>query len=436
MLPTEPVEALKREVQAASGILACEQQLLWRSGVLDDSSSLAGSGVSVGGPVTLVRVARRYILAGGANGSLLILDLADDSYSRSLPQVHFRRVDALAADWNSQRAVSGTMDQLVVWDLGCCRVVRMLDGFASAVRALAVDWAADLALAGFGDGVIFLFRIDGDGSAERLQYHQGCVTSISADWPGSRALSASYDRTIVLWDLESRSPMRALKGHTGVVLDVTADWSQGRALSSSADGTLMLWEFESGSSAATLRGHFAAVRVVVTDWASSRALSGSADKLLILWLIGQPGELIVPVWKLQGHLGEVTALAVDWSSMQALSAARDCRVLLWDLDCGVTLREVHRGSEVTTLAVHWWAGPFDPSGEAASSRGDRVSEDSPITPNGDSCLARALGDPSEDSPLIPNCSGSSARLHNGSSNLGKRTAQSRTECLPAFDLAS
>jgi len=131
---------------------------------------------------------------------------------------HGHWVSAVSADFNKQRAISGSYDKtLKVWDLSTGKVLKTLTG------------------------------------------HGSLVSAVSADFNKQRAISGSYDKTLKVWDLSTGTVLETLTGHGYSVSAVSADFKKQRAISGSEDTTLKVWrlcrdaELNATSSEAGLR---------------------------------------------------------------------------------------------------------------------------------------------------------------------------------------
>ncbi|MEH2149824.1 WD40 repeat domain-containing protein [Nostoc sp.] len=85
-----------------------------------------------------------------------------------------------------------------------------------------------------------------------LQGHAGGLYAVAFDPSGQRLVSGSFDHTIRLWDLQTGECLRVLQGHTGGVWTL-AIRSDGQTLASSSnDRTIKLWDVTTGRCIKTL----------------------------------------------------------------------------------------------------------------------------------------------------------------------------------------
>ena len=117
----------------------------------------------------------------------------------------------------------------------------------------------------------------------RLQGHDGFVSSVSFSADGKTLASGSDDNTIKLWNLETGKEIRTLKGHDSRVSSVSFS-ADGKTLASgSEDKTIKLWNLETGKEIRTLKGHDSSVSSVSFSADGKTLASGSDDKTIKLW---------------------------------------------------------------------------------------------------------------------------------------------------------
>lgn len=381
LAPSRRVEVLKRQVQAACGVWADEQRLVFRDAELAADRTLAASGITRDDSLTMVHVPRSYVLGGKTDGSLTLWDLTSGDCAESLPRAHQRRILSVAVDWPARRAITTCNDRtLIIWDLVRGVPEHIISGLSSSMQQAVVDWEHQRLLGGFSDGSVFLLEFAEEAShpTRRIGCHGKCVTSLAADWSTHRAFTASYDRTAILWDVLAGQSLRVFQGHKGVIMDVALSWSDKLAASGSADGTIALWglsEQDEGHRLLALRGHSGTVRALAVNWSGRMILSASSDHNLGLWRFEHVSADNVTetveaeespaftsvLWTssllamLQGHHGEVNIVDAKWSDDIAISAANDRTLIIWDLAERVALQvlRISGCAEITAMQVNW-----------------------------------------------------------------------------------
>jgi len=322
------------------------------------------------------------ILAGTSDWQPKLYHLDADSGNADMQvalQGHAQVVQCMCADWSSHRVLTGAGDgMLKLWNLldGLCLltvqaskafIVRVrerqpavfavrndwtdqVDGVASPVHCLQVNWPHGLVVCGCESGYIFLWdffkalslnsttqkrrkrlsplELFGAATERTFQAHKGGVLAISVAWAPERLLSASYDRTMKVWNMKSGECTAILSGHIGYIRCCVFDGSS-QALSGGSDCTVKLWEISTLSSCTkVLRGHSSIVSALSVDWPSKRALSGAGDAIILQWDLSTGGC----VRSFTGHRLGILSLAVDWQNDVAISGSWDETVKVWDLD--------------------------------------------------------------------------------------------------------
>ncbi len=159
---------------------------------------------------------------------------------------------ALSPDGKSV-AAAGYDGRLRIWDVGSSKVLvdapaqpppppNAPPPAANVVSALAFSPDGKLIAVGGADGVIHLFQTADGKLARSLPGHTSAVSGLAFHPGGGLLASASRDRTVRLWNPASGQPLKTLEGHNAWVEGV-AFVAQGTRLASvGADGTLRLWD--------------------------------------------------------------------------------------------------------------------------------------------------------------------------------------------------
>jgi len=147
--------------------------------------------------------ARFRSLVGHGEGGIDYLDLEDGVWLRSLAGLHNGVISALVVGWNKARALVGSGDGvLCVWDVRKGVQVQQLEGHTGGICALAMRWAKQRAVSGATDRTCRLWDLK-RGCCLAVVPHDGPVRALSVDWEANVALSADGDGDLRFWTLIS-----------------------------------------------------------------------------------------------------------------------------------------------------------------------------------------------------------------------------------------
>jgi WD40 repeat protein len=225
-------------------------------------------------PVRAVAVSPdKSAVAAGRGNQIHVYDAGSGKFIRSLIDpalklqdgkavkgAHVSIVESLTYSPDGKFLVSGSFQEVAVWDAQTGVLRQRLFGFAHNVVALA--FAPDgklLATAGGApteDGEIKLFAVGTWLPVAQIQNcHSDTVYGICFSPDGKRLASCSADKFVKVFEVPSGKFIKAFEGHTHHVLDV--GWqSNGKLLASAgADNTVKVWDYEKGEQVRTIQAH-------------------------------------------------------------------------------------------------------------------------------------------------------------------------------------
>jgi len=183
---------------------------------------------------------------------------------------------------------SDTKRTVRVWDMGARKQTHFFptdeDGlpvsltFSADARAL---------MAGFSEGPIKLWPLDGPGEAAHFLGHSGWVRGLAMLTNGQTLVSAGPD--IRFWDVRTRRETDKLNPRTGEY-NCLALSSDGRRFATGAgDGLISIWDVASHQEVATLEGHKEQVMQLAFTPDGDHLVSVSKDQLRV-WRAASPAE--------------------------------------------------------------------------------------------------------------------------------------------------
>jgi len=190
--------------------------------------------------------------------------------------------------------------------------------------------------------------IDAGATVERLEGHEGPVTSVAWSPDGRRVATGSWDNTARIWDATTGEVVRALEGHQGYVESVAWSPDGRRVATGSWDNTARIWDATTGEVVRALEGRGYWVNSVAWSPDGRRVAMGSWDKTARIW-DATTGEL---VRALEGHGGLVLSVAWSPDGRRVATGSIDNTARIWDATTGELVRALE-GHGGTVRSVAW-----------------------------------------------------------------------------------
>ena len=236
----------------------------------------------------------------------------------------------------------GERGTLVVFDAATGALVRRLEGHdpaggdsrLGAVAAVCFDAKGDRFYSGGADGRIVAWSVPNWQEISRWQAPSE-VWSLALSPDGARLASGGNVDGITLWSTETRERLQTLTGKTSLTADGSAlAWlPDGRLVSGGYDGLVGIWDPKTGIEQVLPPVHTGQVNAVAVSPDGTRIATGGTDQGIVLWdALGQP------LRRLRGHRNGVLGLAFDSTNQRLISASYDKDLRLWDLASATTLR--------------------------------------------------------------------------------------------------
>ncbi len=223
----------------------------------------------------------RFILSGAGN-VIRLWETATGKEVRTLTG-HTGGVSSVAFVQDGGRAVSGSWDGTVrLWDVKTGKELDFHHAQAGRVQCVAVSPDGKQVVSGGDDSFVRVWAFQ-SRVVRLLRGHESSIKAV-AFCPDSRhVLSGSWDRTMKLWDVPAGREERSFRGHTDRVECVAVSPDGKRALSGGLDKTVRLWDVATGEELHCYEGHGGPVSGVAFSPDGRFALSASWDHTLRLW---------------------------------------------------------------------------------------------------------------------------------------------------------
>ncbi len=234
-------------------------------------------------------------IAAGRGNQIHLYDAGSGTYVRSLidpnligpdgrtvKAAHLALVDSIAYSPDGKWLVSGSFQEVAIWDPLTGRLRQRLTGFTHAVVALAFSRDSKLlAIAGGEPTVEGEVKVYQSGTWKRVMdlknAHSDTVYGISFSPDHKMLATASADKFVKVWDVPSGKFVKSFEGHTHHVLDV--GWmADGKILASAgADNTVKIWDFEKGEQVRTINAHGKQVTRLMFIGKKGEFITGGGD---------------------------------------------------------------------------------------------------------------------------------------------------------------
>jgi WD40 repeat protein/serine/threonine protein kinase len=290
----------------------------------------------------------RFALSGSWE-EVRLWDLATEQCLRTF-EVHAGYQSSMAFSPDGRFALSGT-DPLIVgfdkeaplvlrlWDVATGHCLRTFEGHAP----LALSPDGRYALSGGGekkvDCVFYLSRLrlwdlptgqclrTFEGHEEHEEYG-GSVQSVAFSPDGRFILTGSGENTLRLRDVATGQILRTFEGHKKEINSLAFSPDGRFALSGSSDKALRLWDVATGKCLRTFEGHEKEINSIAFSPDGRFALSGSWDETVRLWDVAT-GQCLRTF---EGHTSSVSSVAISPDGRFALSGSSDKTLRLWEID--------------------------------------------------------------------------------------------------------
>jgi WD40 repeat protein len=201
-----------------------------------------------------------YDAAAGAHIRTLVDPGLKTPDGKDVKAAHLSIVESMAWSPDGKYLISGSFQQLAIWDPHTGQLRHKIGGFAHAVVALTFSLDGKLLGIAGGEptveGEIKILDVPSwKQVAEIKNGHSDTVYGICFNPDNKMIATASADKFVKVWELPSGKFVKSFEGHTHHVLDI--GWAaDGKLLASAGgDNAVKVWNFEKGEQERTINAH-------------------------------------------------------------------------------------------------------------------------------------------------------------------------------------
>lgn len=262
-------------------------------------------------PVRAVAVSPdKKAVAAGRGNQIHVYDPASGNHLRTLVNpdlktpdgkpvqaAHLSLVESLVYSPDGKQLISGSFQEVIVWDAESGTLKQRLEGFADRVVALAVSKDGKYLATGGGapteEGEIKVFELEtGRLVVDIKNGHSDTVFGICFSPDGTKLATGAADKFVKVFEVPSGKLLKSFEGHTHHVLDV--GWkADGKLLASAgADNVIKVWDYEKGEQVRTIsNAHTKQVTRLAFVGATPQIATCSADQTVKL-LNAETGQTV------------------------------------------------------------------------------------------------------------------------------------------------
>ncbi|HAD03350.1 MAG TPA: hypothetical protein DEB35_10725 [Desulfuromonas sp.] len=297
------------------------------------------------------------LLLTGSGNNLYLWDMTKGNLSRVL-KGHSGWVNTVSFSPDGHQAISGSSDKTVrLWDIrtGDCKCYSA--GNKVIVNKVYVAAISPDGNSVYCSGILLLNLITGDYT-RKFGYQDYTIEALAISPDGCHLLSGGFDKNLTLWDVISGACTRVFKKQPSVICAVAFSPDGFLCLSGGEDSTLRLWHLGSGECLRIFEGHSSCVKSVEFSSDSLKILSGSQDGMLRLWDV-ETGECINIF---EGHTGVVEDVSFTNNSRHVVSGGSDGTIRFWNVETAAETARCY-GFDDGTWAVVAPDGRYDASND-------------------------------------------------------------------------
>ncbi len=259
-------------------------------------------GVSINADKTLIAASRGnqihlYEPTKGEHVKMLVDPAILTADKKPANAAHVSLVESLTFSPDGKTLVSGSFQEVILWDPASGAIKKRITGFADKVTTIAFSPDGRLFATGGGapteDGEIKVFETETGKEILNIRGgHSDTVFGVAFSPDGKMLATGGADKFVKVFEIPSGKFLKSFEGHTHHVLDV--GWKpDGKFLvSAGADNGIKIWDFEKGEKARDVNGHSKQVtRLLVIPGKTPAFVTTSGDQQVKMWNFDNGGNM-------------------------------------------------------------------------------------------------------------------------------------------------
>jgi len=200
---------------------------------------------------------------------------------------HLSLIESLAYSVDGKQLLSGSFQELTIWDIATGKPAKRITGYADRVVAIAFSTDGKLFATAGGapteDGEIRVFKADGTLAFEVKNGHSDTVFGVAFSPDGTLLATSGADKFVKVFAVPGGKLVKSFEGHTHHVMDVGWTSDGKKLVSAGADNIIKVWDYEKGEKLRDIPAAKLQVTRLVMLPKTSTFLTTSGDGAVKLW---------------------------------------------------------------------------------------------------------------------------------------------------------
>lgn len=267
----------------------------------------------------------KYVLAGGADGKLLVWDFTTRKRINILGNAKVPIRTLAASPKGGVCGIGNDNGMVTIWSTKTGKVKISDKRHEGRVRALSFNRDGKWLATGGEDGILKFRRLAVDKETSISVVDGGAICSLTFCGNENDLVTGSEDGTIRFWERGSKDYVHCVNAHAMPVISLSVSPDGNCFASASADRLIKIWDFKSHRCLRIIEAHDEAITSVLMLADNRYVVSGSEDDTIRLWDIETGSCALV----LDGRGDGICSLAHGPKPYMFLAGCRDGALVFW-----------------------------------------------------------------------------------------------------------